>query len=199
MGLWLTISFSFSLTIIFSSLPGCEQIWKQDFYIEEISRRYTASQVAQWWRVCLPMQETLETWVRSLQWEDPLEEEMATHSSVLTWRIPWTEEPVRLQSMGLQRVGHNWACTHVYTASNTKYYNFTNAIKQMTSKVSFKNKSKGRRGKSPMIDEFPNFKASKLCGNESSHSWAADFHDDRSPSLLVTGFPTRPLSSICRC
>ena len=43
-----------------------------------------------------------ETWVRSLGWEDPLEKGKATHSSILTWRIPWT-----IQSMGLQRVGHN--------------------------------------------------------------------------------------------
>ena len=50
-----------------------------------------------------------ETQVQSLGWEDPLEEEMATHSSILAWRIPWTEEPVRLQSMGSQRVGHDWA------------------------------------------------------------------------------------------
>ena len=46
-----------------------------------------------------------ETRVRSLSQEDPLEKEMATHSSVLAWRIPWREEPGRLQSMGLQRVG----------------------------------------------------------------------------------------------
>ena len=45
-----------------------------------------------------------ETWVRSLGWEDPLEEGMATHSSILAWRIPWTEEPGRLQSLGSQRV-----------------------------------------------------------------------------------------------
>ena len=50
-----------------------------------------------------------ETRVQSLGWEDPLETEMATHSSVLAWRIPWTEEPGRLQSTGLQRVGHDWA------------------------------------------------------------------------------------------
>ena len=49
----------------------------------------------------------LETWVRSLGGEDPLEEGMATHSSILAWRIPWTEEPGRLQSTGLQRVGHD--------------------------------------------------------------------------------------------
>ena len=46
-----------------------------------------------------------ETWVQSLGQEDPLEEEMATHSSILAWRIPWTEEPGRLESMGLQRIG----------------------------------------------------------------------------------------------
>ena len=48
-----------------------------------------------------------ETWVRSLGREDRLEEEMATHSGILDWRIPWTEEPGRLQSMGSQRVGHD--------------------------------------------------------------------------------------------
>ena len=48
-----------------------------------------------------------ETWVRSLGREDPLEEEMKTHSSILAWKIPWIEEPSRLQPMGLQRVGHN--------------------------------------------------------------------------------------------
>ena len=48
-----------------------------------------------------------ETGVRSLGWEDPLEKEMATHSSTIAWKIPWMEEPGRLQSMGLQRVGHD--------------------------------------------------------------------------------------------
>ena len=48
-----------------------------------------------------------ETWVGSLDW-DPLEKEMAIRSSILAWRIPWTEEAGRLQSMGLQRVGHDW-------------------------------------------------------------------------------------------
>ena len=48
-----------------------------------------------------------ETQVRSLGQEDPLEEEMATHSSILAWRIPWTEEPGGLQSIGLHRVGHD--------------------------------------------------------------------------------------------
>ena len=48
-------------------------------------------------------------WVQFLGQEDPLEKEMATHSSTLAWKIPWTEKPGRLQSMGLQRVGHDWA------------------------------------------------------------------------------------------
>ena len=50
-----------------------------------------------------------EIWVRSLGQEVPLEEEMATHSSILAWGIPWTEEPGGLQSVGLQRVGYNRA------------------------------------------------------------------------------------------
>ena len=53
------------------------------------------------------VQETQETWVRSLGQEDPLEEEMATYSSTLAWKIPRVEKPGRLQSMGLQTVGHN--------------------------------------------------------------------------------------------
>ena len=54
---------------------------------------------------CLPIM--WETWVQSLGQEDFLEKEMATHSSILAWKIPWTEEPGRLQSVGSQRGGHN--------------------------------------------------------------------------------------------
>ena len=50
-----------------------------------------------------------KTWVQSLVQEDPLEKEMATHSGTFAWKIPWTEEPVRLQSMRLQRIRHNLA------------------------------------------------------------------------------------------
>ena len=60
--------------------------------------------VAQWQRIHLPTQETQ---VQSLGWEDLLKKEMATHSSVLAWEIPWTEEPDEPQSMGLQRPGHD--------------------------------------------------------------------------------------------
>ena len=56
---------------------------------------------------CLPTMR--ETWIRSLGREDPLEKEMATHSTTLAWKIPWMEEPGRLQSMGSQKVGHDWA------------------------------------------------------------------------------------------
>ena len=53
------------------------------------------------------MQETQETWVGSMSQEDPLEEEMATHSSILAWKILWTEEPGRPQSLGLQRAEYD--------------------------------------------------------------------------------------------
>ena len=53
------------------------------------------------------MQKLQETWVQSLGGKDPLEEGMATHSSILAWRIPWTEEPGGLQSIGSQRIGPN--------------------------------------------------------------------------------------------
>ena len=68
------------------------------------SRGEDASLVAQRLKRLPAMQ---ETWVRSLGQEDPLEKEMATHSSILAWRIPWTEEPGGLQSAGSQRVGHD--------------------------------------------------------------------------------------------
>ena len=55
-----------------------------------------------------------ETQLRSLGWEDPLEEEMATHSSILAWRIPWTEEPGRLQPLGLQKLEHDLATEHTH-------------------------------------------------------------------------------------
>ena len=67
---------------------------------------YTFSLIAQLVKNLLAMQETL---VRFLGQEDPLEKEMATHSSILAWRIPWTEEPGGLQSTGSQRIRHDWA------------------------------------------------------------------------------------------
>ena len=61
------------------------------------------------------MQETQEACVRSLSWEDPLEKEMSTHCSILAWKIPWTEEPGRLEFMGSQRIRHDWATEHICT------------------------------------------------------------------------------------
>ena len=58
-------------------------------------------------KILLPMQEMQETWVQSLGWKDPLEEEMAPHSSILAWEIPRSEEPGGLQSVGLQRVRYD--------------------------------------------------------------------------------------------
>ena len=55
-----------------------------------------------------------ETWVQSLNWEESLEEIMASHSSIPAWRIPWTEEPGGLQSLGPQRVGQDWATEHTH-------------------------------------------------------------------------------------
>ena len=60
--------------------------------------------MAQWERICLPMQDTQ---VQSLGWEDPLEEEMVTYTSILAWKIPWIEEPDELQSVRPQRIGYH--------------------------------------------------------------------------------------------
>ena len=65
-----------------------------------------------------------ETQVQSLGREDLLEKEMAPHSSTLAWKIPWMEEPGRLQSMGSQRVGHDWVTSLTYLLIWTKWYNF---------------------------------------------------------------------------
>ena len=64
----------------------------------------------------LPVMQEMQ--VQSLGQEEPLEEGMETHSSILAWRIPWSEEPGRLQSVGLQRVGYDWACTHARLGEN---------------------------------------------------------------------------------
>ena len=76
----------------------------QNLVLQALGVYCGASLVAQMVK-CLPAMWVI--WVRSLAWEDPLEKEMATHSSTLAWKIPWTEEPCKLQSMGLQRVEHN--------------------------------------------------------------------------------------------
>ena len=84
--------------------PGHLLLSEQKFVHRRILCITWASLVAQRLK-CLPAMR--ETWVQSLGREDPLEKEMATHSSILAWRIPWTEEPGGLQPAGLQRVGHD--------------------------------------------------------------------------------------------
>ena len=61
-----------------------------------------------------------ETWVQYLGWEDPLEEEIATHYSIPSWRTPWTEEPGGLQFMGLQRIGHDLVTKHTIVGKNRR-------------------------------------------------------------------------------
>ena len=86
-------------------------IWESFFYHKDTDagkQLYGALPLGlPWWlsgKESVPMQ---ETWVQYLGWDDLLEKETATHSSILTWEIPWTEEPGRLHSMGSQRVGHD--------------------------------------------------------------------------------------------
>ena len=83
----------------------CEKKSYRDLGAVSLEERdWTLLLVAQRLKHLPPVQ---ETWVRSLGWEDPLEKEMATHSSILAWRIPWTEQPGRLQFTGSQRVRHD--------------------------------------------------------------------------------------------
>ena len=95
-----------------SSIPGIScslyhRAWDQ-VSIAECSWHKMIQQV----KSLTAMQESQETWVQSLSWEDPLEKEMATLFSILAWRIPWTEKPGGLQSTGLQRVRYDWATKH---------------------------------------------------------------------------------------
>ena len=83
-----------------------EKIYPETQFIALFSRLSRVSLEAQMAKSLLTMR---ETWVQSLGEEDPLEKEMGTHSSILTWWIPWTEDPGGLKSMGSQRAGHDWA------------------------------------------------------------------------------------------
>ena len=94
--------------------------------LEELLMKEWASLMA---RMVKNLPATQETWVQSLGWKDPLEKGMATHSSILAWRIPWTEEPGALQSVGSQRVGHEWATTT--NIMNISCYSFCSSILDM--------------------------------------------------------------------
>ena len=80
--------------------PACERLYHH--YVILVALLWLVAQMIK----SLPAMQETSVW--PLGWEDPLEEGMATHSSILSWIIPWTEEPGRLQSMGLQRVGYDW-------------------------------------------------------------------------------------------
>ena len=89
-------------------------------WLEPLSAQKRTSLVAQTVKRLSTMR---ETWVRSLGWEDPLEMEMAIHSRTIAWKIPWTEEPGRLQPMGSQRVGHDWAISLTAQKKHLKFFN----------------------------------------------------------------------------
>ena len=115
--------YGFQIFLPFHGLPFYSVdsvLWCKSFNFDEVESSLMAQTVKN-----LPAM--LETWVQSLGWEDPLGEEMATHSSILAWKISWTEESARLQSMGLQRVGHDWA-TNTFQTS----YPFAQLIKITT-------------------------------------------------------------------
>ena len=88
----------------FCQQSNSSTVFKGDPKVAALIKTAYPSLVTQRLKNLPPMQ---ETWVLSLDWEDPLEKEKVTHSSILGWRIPWTEKPGRLQSMGSQRVAHN--------------------------------------------------------------------------------------------
>ena len=113
---WVVISFSRGISLTQGSHSSllCFLHWQADslpLCHLGIPHTYIYTHVPQIVRNLPAMQET-QVW--SLGWEDPLEKGMATHCSILAWRIPWTEEPGGLQSMGWQRIQHNWA-TNTFT------------------------------------------------------------------------------------
>ena len=79
--------------------------------------------MAQWVKNLPAMQELQKMWIQSLNWEDPLDKEMANHSSIPAWKIPWTEKHGRLQSKGLQRAGHSW--TQAPTLQKNIYHSWS--------------------------------------------------------------------------
>ena len=94
-----------------------------------------ASLVAQTVKNLPAMQET-RVWY--LDWEDPLEKGISAHSSILAWRIPWTEEPSRLQSMGSQRVGHDWVTNIKAWYFNIKAWYFSHIVHMIMAILSLK-------------------------------------------------------------
>ena len=110
---------------------------KKKFFSKKISflLEYSwASLVAQTVK-SLPAMKEMQ--VQSPGWQDLLEKGMATHSSILAWRIQWAEEPGGLQSTGLQRVGHNWATNNTYTVDLQCYVSFRGTAKWISKNHNF--------------------------------------------------------------
>ena len=90
--------------------------------IHEIEPKYHQARASLMAQMVKHLSAVQETQVQSLGWDNPLEKEMAAHSSTLAWNIPWMEEPSRLQSMGLQRVRHDWATSLSLSSSSSVLY-----------------------------------------------------------------------------
>ena len=107
--------------------------------LESMNRNYMYLKIANWASLVAQRVKHLpamrDTWVWSLSREDPLEKEMATHSSILAWRIPWTEEPGGLKSTGSQRVGHDWMTSLIviWTKSLFLFFLFENRFTEVNS------------------------------------------------------------------
>ena len=104
----------FSKKIVFTIEGGWSSSSAEILEIKQLCRAMLPW-LAQRYRICLPMQEAWEMQFWFMGGEDPVEKEIATHSSILVWGISWTEEPGKLQSMGSQRVGRAWATLHTHT------------------------------------------------------------------------------------
>ena len=104
------------------------------------------------------MQEMQKMWVQALGWENPLEGEIATHSSKLAWEIPWTEEPGGLQSMGSQRVRHNLSTER----TGTQLISIKAKIKSLGSPLYLRSEGSITLCKGLLIQTFTNLKAGEI-------------------------------------
>ena len=105
--------FFYDPTDVGNLISGSSAFSKSSLYIWKFSVHFGNKNGLPWATLVVKnpsaLQKTQEMWVQSLGLEDPLEDGMATYTSILAWRIPWTEEPGRRQFIGSQRVGHNWS------------------------------------------------------------------------------------------
>ena len=132
--------------------------------------------MAQWQRKHLPIR---DTWVPSLGREDPLEEGTAAHSSPLAWRMPWTEEPGRLQFMGLQRAGHDLATEHTQSLDSCLIFLSFCFLVSQTEEI-------------PDSQHGGGIKSSvKLCARGSGPPFPSDLGLALNTVFIASGFPQR--------